>query len=287
MSSFIPWNSQLLDAWRRRHASGKVVSLNGRSTHYVARGQGEPVVLVHGFNMDLNTWMFNIDALAERFKVFALDLWGLGFSSRAPLDYGYDLYAKQLELFFDAMGIEQATLVGHSMGGGTAITFSLRHPQRVHKLVLVDATGIPNPLPLRAKLFTMPRVGEFLLGINNDYLRRKNLQDVWLFDGNMLGPDLFARVSQFQKVAGTSEVLLEILRKEFFHTLDAEVRQLDETGIPTLIVWGRHDVSIPLEIGEQMHQAISGSRFVVIDDCGHMPNFERPAQFNKRLLAFI
>lgn len=286
MTRFIPWNSRSLDDWRQRYAPGHIISLNGRSTHYLERGEGEPIILIHGFNMDMNTWLYNIHALAEHFKVYALDLWGLGYSTREPLDYGYDLYSEQLRLFMEAKDIEQATLIGHSMGGGTAVIFTLRHPEKVKELVLVDTTGFPNPLPLRSKLFTLPGVGEFLLGINNDFLRKKNLREIWLHNGERLTPDAFATVSQYQKVEGTSEILLEILRKDFFHTLDAEIRRLGEMGVPTLIVWGKHDASIPYQIGEEIHREIKGSQFAVIEDGGHMPNFDCPDEFNRLVLDF-
>ena len=105
--------------------------------------------------------MHNIDALAEQHKVYAFDFWGLGYSTREPLDYSYDLYVEQLSLFMDVLDIHKASLVGHSMGGGTAIKFSLIHRNKVEKLVLVDATGMPSSIPLRSKVFILPVLGEF------------------------------------------------------------------------------------------------------------------------------
>ena len=74
MSEFIPWNSQPLDEWAEKHAAGESIELGGHSTHYVEKGEGDPVILVHGFFYDSYTWHNNIDALADRFKVYALDL---------------------------------------------------------------------------------------------------------------------------------------------------------------------------------------------------------------------
>ncbi|MGB3713724.1 MAG: alpha/beta fold hydrolase [Candidatus Promineifilaceae bacterium] len=287
MNGFVPWNSQSLSKWSQKHAQGKFIDLNGRSTHYVQRGEGEPIILIHGFNMDMNTWARNIEALASNHSVYAIDLWGLGYSTREPLDPGYPLFSEQLCLFMDALGIEKATLVGHSIGGGTAIYFAVQYPNRVDKLVLVDPTGIPNPLPLRSKFFTLPGVGEFLLSINNNYFRRKNLKDIWFHEKNRLTDEVFDDLTQFQKVEGSSEILLQILRKDFFHTLSEEINQLSLLEIPTLIIWGRHDASIPLEIGQEMHRILEGSLFEVIDNGGHMPNWDSPAQFNQMVLAFI
>ncbi|MEE8372329.1 MAG: alpha/beta fold hydrolase, partial [Dehalococcoidia bacterium] len=163
MAGFVPWNSQPLDEWSDKHATGKFIDLGGNSTHYVEKGEGEPVILVHGFFYDSYMWNKNIDALAKRFKVYALDLWGFGYSSRDPMDYSYPLYADQLLGFMDALNIQKASLVGQSMGGGTCILFAVRHRDRVNKMILVDPAGMPNPLPLLGKMANLPKVGEFLL----------------------------------------------------------------------------------------------------------------------------
>jgi pimeloyl-ACP methyl ester carboxylesterase len=286
MNGYVPWNSQSLSSWSRKYARGKFVDLDGRSTHYVHRGEGKPLILIHGFNMDLNTWNDNIEALGNDNSVYALDLWGLGFSAREAVDPSYAFYTEQLLQFMDALGIQKATLVGHSMGGGTAICFAVQYPERVDKLVLVDSTGIPNPLPLRSKFFTLPGVGEFLLSINSDYFRRKNLKDIWFHETDRLTDATFADLARFQKVEGTSEVLLQILRLDFFHTLRDEIEQLGRLDIPILIVWGRHDASIPFEIGKEMHDILEGSIFEVIDNGGHMPNWDSPAQFNQLVQNF-
>ena len=76
MPGFVPWNSQPLEFWAEKHAKGKFIDLDGRSTHYIEKGKGEPVILIHGFFYDSYMWSRNIDALAEHFKVYVIDLWG-------------------------------------------------------------------------------------------------------------------------------------------------------------------------------------------------------------------
>ena len=117
MAEFIPWNSLSLEEGRQMVAHGKFIDLNGRSTHYIEAGTGEPLILIHGFNMDLNTWMNNMEFLGAGHKVYALDLWGFGYSTREPLDYGFELIVEQVHLFMETLSIEKATLFGHSMGG--------------------------------------------------------------------------------------------------------------------------------------------------------------------------
>ena len=96
MSEFIPWNSQPLDVWASKYAPDKFIDLDGRRTHYIEKGEGNPVILLHGFFYDSYLWAANIDALAKNFKVYALDLWGFVYSTREPLDYDYQLYVDQV-----------------------------------------------------------------------------------------------------------------------------------------------------------------------------------------------
>ena len=101
MSEFIRWNSQPIDLWAGKYARGKFIDLSGRRTHYIEKGEGEPVLLLHGFFYDSYLWAANIDVLAGNFKVYALDFWGSGYSTREPLNYDYQLYVDQVLLFME------------------------------------------------------------------------------------------------------------------------------------------------------------------------------------------
>lgn len=287
MSEFIPWNSQPLDVWADRYAEGKFIDLAGRRTHFVERGQGKPVVLIHGFNLDSHTWIRNLDQLAARFKVYAPDLWGQGYSTRQPLDYGYGLFEEQIRLFMEAIDIQKASLVGHSMGGGTSIVFALKNRDKVDKLVLLDSAGIPTPLPFRSKVFRLKGVAEFLMSLRTDRIRRMNLEDIWIHDRELLTEDYYKKLVLYQKVEGSTEALLTILRKDFFNTLENEIRELGQLNIPTLIVWGREDASLPLRCAEEMHRLMPGSRLEILDKAGHLANFDRPDAFNKLVSDFL
>jgi pimeloyl-ACP methyl ester carboxylesterase len=287
VSDFVLWNSQPLDTWAKEFAEGDFVDLSGRRTHFVKRGQGEPVLLIHGFNLDWHTWIRNIDPLAAHFKVYALDLWGQGFSTREPLDYGYALFSEQVEMFMDALGIERASLVGHSMGGGTAIVWSLHNRERVEKLGLLGSTGIPNPLPFRSKIFRMPGIAEFLLSLPTDRIRNKNLADFWVRSRDLLSDGYYQEFTRSQKVQGSMEALLSILRKDFFDTLSAEIRALGQLNIPTLVIWGREDQILPPRRAEELHRLLPGSRLEILDEAGHLANFDRPTIFVRLVIDFL
>ncbi len=287
MSEFIRWNSQPLDVWACKYAQGKFVDLGGRQTHYIEKGEGEPVILLHGFFYDSFQWADNIDALAEHFKVYALDLWSFGYSTREPLDYSYRLYADQVLMFMDSLGIQSASLVGQSMGGGTAILFCVQHRHRVNKLLLVDPAGLPNPLPLMGKFFNLPLIGEFFFGLNTDAIRRKGLGDFWIHNKELLTESYFENVTRFQKINKTTKASLAIFRKQFFDKLSDEIHRLAQMEVQILLVWGREDKAVPLRCGQEMHRILKGSRLEIIDNAGHVPNFERAEEFNQLAVDFL
>lgn len=287
MAEFIPWNSQPLDEWAKKHAKGKFIKLDGYSTHYIEKGEGEPVILIHGFLYDSYMWNKNLDVLADRFKVYAVDLWGFGYSTREPMDYGYPLYANQLLKFMDALNIQKASLIGQSMGGGTSIFFSVNHRDRVNKLILVDPAGMPNPLPLIGKITNLPKIGEFLLGLKSDFYRKMVLSTTFIYDKEFVTESYFENVTRFHKIKGTTEILLKILRKQFFHTLPDEVHSLGETDMPILIIFGRQDKAVPLERGEEMHKVLRGSHLEIFEQAGHCPHDEQSQKFNQLAVDFL
>lgn len=284
---FVGWGSQPYDQWAERYASGKFVDLDGRQTHYIEKGEGDPVILLHGFFYDSFLWQANLDALSRHFKVYALDLWGFGYSTRELQDFGYALYVDQVRLFMDAIEIQSASLVGQSMGGGIAMSFSVLNRERVKSLILVAAAGLPNRSPLMVKFFNLPTVGELLLKLKGNGIRESGLKDFFIYDKSLLTKEYVESVTWSHKIKGSIEVSLYIQRKQFFDKLEDEIWELSSLSVPTLIVWGKHDKAIPLERGVALHKILAGSEFHCIEQAGHVPNFERAEKFNERAIDFL
>ena len=287
MTGFVPWDSRPLTGWDEVRPPGYVVDLGGRRTHFVRRGSGPPALLIHGFNLDLTSWLANVDALARHFTVIAVDLWGFGYSTREPLDWGFPLYSEQVLGLMDHLAIPRAHLVGHSMGGGVAIAAAVDDPDRVDRLALVAPVGGPRTSSLRERFFRLPWLPELLLRLPTDAIRRRNLRDLWIRDPELLTPEVFAALTGFQKVAGSIRAALEILRRDFFGGLDTEIDRLAVLGIPTLLVSGEHDRLVPVGNGRALHQRLPGSRFEVFQRSSHLPNFDEPDRFNDLLVTFL
>ena len=267
--------------------AGKFIDLDGLSTHYIEKGSGEPVILLHGFFFDHNMWNASIDILAEKYKVYVVDLWGFGYSTREPLDYGYPLYTKQLHKFMDALGIQKASLIGQSMGGGTIMNFTISNRDRVDKIVLVNAAGMPNALPLMGRISNLPRVGEFMYGMKSDFVRKFSLGNNFLYNKHLLTDEYYEQITRFHKIKGSSEVMLSVTRNLFFDTLYEEIKLLGEMDVPILIFWGRDEKSIGLPIGQELHKLLKSSHLEVLDQAGHCSNMDQPDLFNRLTLSFL
>lgn len=197
MSSSIRWNSQPLDDWAMRHARGKRIEIGGDVVHYIQLGKGPTLMMLHGFYLDSHMWDSNMNELAKHFTVYVPDLWGFGYSSRLKEGYSHQLYVDQILDLMDALELEHASFMGQSMGGGTAMLLAIQNPALVDRLVLVDPAGLPTTIQLTSKMFQLPRVGEFLSGLNTDFIRRKNLADFWIFRKEMLTQQFFDDATRF------------------------------------------------------------------------------------------
>ena len=120
-----------------------------------------------------------------------------------------------------------------------------------------------------------------------DKLIWSNLEDIWIHNSESLTDDDYNNFVRYQKVQGSAEALLSILRKDFFHTLEDEIRELGELDIPTLIIWGREDASINVQRGQTMHRLMPKSRLEILEDAGHLANFDQADQFNQLVIDFL
>lgn len=219
---------------------------------------GTPLLMVHGYNGALDYWYPNcLPLLAGERHVIALDLPGNGLSGRLP-QYSLEIYAAFLVAFMDAIGLQTADLLGHSLGGQIAIAAAAHHPQRFHKLVLMDSAGLPE-------LVKTPWMAPIKM-LGDSSLRQVRLYPTLVWIG--------------MKARASREGLL-ILRTASVR------RELKQIHMPTLILWGSRDRVVPLEHGFFMAKHIEGARLAVIRGAGHMPFYEKPQECSRIVLGFL
>ena len=258
--------------------TSKEVLVFGQKIHYVEAGSGPTLILLHGLGGSSQVWQFNIAPLAEKFHVVVPDQIGFGKSDKPLVNYRIRTYVDFLDQFCKQLKIERATLVGNSMGGWIAVMFTAAFPARVDKLVLVDSAGYapPKDLDLRALAGLNPTTREGMKILVGRVFHNK----AFLTDA-AIDQAITARLSAGDGYTINS-ITQSIMRGEDF--LDDTVKTIKH---PTLIVWGRQDGLTPLSDGERFNKDIAGSKMVVVDECGHLPNVEKAGEFNAAVLKFL
>lgn len=258
----------------------KTVTVFGAKINYVETGDpAKPkVILLHGLGGSIGNWQTNTAALAQSYHVIALDQIGFGKSDKPFLKYRVGTYVDFLDKFMSELKIEKASLVGNSMGGWVAGLMAVKYPNRVEKIVLADAAGIIPASFNEADIYQ-------LNNSTRDEIRA-NLKKIFanpVLQNNEALVDQFLTLRVATNDGNTINSLIEsIKRKEdFLNSRLAEIKK------PTLIIWGKQDGLLPVTDAYAFNKGIAGSELVVFDACGHVPQFEKSADFNKAVLAFL
>jgi pimeloyl-ACP methyl ester carboxylesterase len=276
----------LFDAWE--------IDLHGHQVVYRTAGHGPPVVLIHGMVNSSRHWQAVALRLAQRYTVIAPDLVGHGDSATPRGDYSLGAHAAVIRDLLSALGVERATIVGHSLGGGVAMVFFWQFPERVERLALVSSGGLgPEVSPL-LRTIALPGASA-LVSLAGHQLVTSGLDRAGAAlraRGSWVGSQLQAISRALRPLGGPGA------RRAFVHSLraviDARGQRVSAAdrlylleGVPTLIAWGERDRTIPIEHGRAAHAAVPHSRFVTIPGAAHFPHLEAPAELATALEDFI
>jgi len=271
--------------------SPQTIRINGHTIFYTVKGAGRPVVLIHGYGASIWVWEKQIEVLSQEYRVYALDLIGHGFSDRPRIPYTPETYIDCLKHFMDGVGIEKATLIGNSMGGGVAWATAILFPQRVDRLVLIDCVPPDVLREVKNESFRMlaaikdiPVLPYLVMAVRNKNSIRKVLLEC-ISDIQLITPEVVNRQYQLSRIKGTTWALYSTFRhaKEALKLKD----QLSLIHKLTLFIWGEKDIIFPPQLGERLHRAIADSKFLVIKKNGHIPMWETPDQVNRAILDFL
>jgi pyruvate dehydrogenase E2 component (dihydrolipoamide acetyltransferase) len=256
----------------------ETVTVEAGTLRFLRTGEGgEPLVLLHGFGGDLNTWLFNVEALAADRAVYALDLPGHGGSTKQVGDGELGFLVAALRGFLDSQGIERAHLAGHSMGGLVAAALAIEDPGRVLSLTLVDSAGLGAE-------------------INLDYIEgfvvasgRRELKPV--LQRLFADPDLVTRqmiddVLKYKRLDGVQEALRALADRLFADGRQQRVLtgELQSVRSPMLVIWGNQDQVIPVD---HANAAPESAETKVLPGAGHSPHMEAAGDFNRTLEGFL
>ena len=254
------------------------VDAGGRRIRYLHMGEGgTPLVFVHGFGGDLNSWLFNQPALSEGRQTYAIDLPGHGGSTKDVGDGDAKEMAAVVLAFLDALSIDSAHLVGHSLGGATALLVALTNPARVSSVTLLCPAGLGAEI-------NMDFVNGFIAG-----KRRKDTKPVLellVADPSLISRDMINDVLKFKRLDGVERALTTI-RDAVFTDGQQRGSLRDQIGLarmPSQVIWGRDDHIIPARHGEGLPQNVG---IHILDGAGHMAHMEKSSEVNGLIAALI
>jgi len=263
----------------------RFININNFRLHYVFEGSGPPLILLHGGGTWLYSFHKNIPALTRHFSVYAMDIPGHGYTRdlNREVTYDFETVCDATCQFMDAMKIEKAHIAGHSWGGGWAIYFAGKHPERVLKLVLMDASGINRHERLAWELLKYPVIGEILTHLLTRYSVKRGLR-LSFYDQSLVTDELVEMVhAPLKNRDNRNAQLLYSRNLDWGKTISV----LPDIRIPSLIIWGKQDRYIDVKFGIKMQQLMPDARILIIDACGHSSHNECPETVNRLITDFL
>jgi pimeloyl-ACP methyl ester carboxylesterase len=271
------------------HVYDHFVDLGGVRYHYTEYpADGPDIVLVHGFASSTYTWEAVVPYLHERgYHVFALDMKGFGWSDK-PDDAFYDPVSlmEEVDAWMEALGLTQVVFAGNSLGGAVAVLMALEHPARISKLVLIDAAGYPMQRPMVIRLAHLPLAGGVMKLFFGPWLVRWNLKEVFSDDVCVTDEKVKAYYDRL-RTENALDAQIAVARSLKLDQLEQYIERIPDITTDTLIIWGKDDRWIPLDIGRRFKNDIAGSTLTVIPECGHMPQEEQPERTAQLIIDFI
>ncbi len=260
---------------------------------YRLEGSGPVLLLLHGIAGSSRTWRDVIPRLTDRFTVIAPDLTGHGHSEKPIGDYSLGAFASGIRDLLEVLSIDRATVIGQSFGGGVAMQLVYQHPERCERLVLVDSGGLGREVSWLLRLMALPG-SEYVMPvifpsfvrdwgdnlfrmIDERGIRMGRITEMW---------SAYASLAESENRQAFARTIKSVIDPGG-QTVSAMDRLYLASPMPTLIIWGDRDDIIPVSHAYAAHQAMPGSRLVIIEGVGHFPQIEAPEQFVDALVDFI
>jgi len=275
--------------WQDRDWSTYIrdATVAGRRLRYVDLGEGTPLVLVHGTGGAWQSWLLNLEALAERHRVIAVDLPGFGRSDALPPAPGMSAYAASIAALLDQLGLRRVSILGHSLGGVVAMRFALEHPERTASLILLDGGGVEmTALRLRMVVGSLIVVNA-LMGrpaVVRALVRRPRLRRAAMA-GYVRDPAIATAALAHEMMSifagpGLVRALMSASR-------DDVGEYAGQIAAPTLLIWGDRDRVIPLAVAQKLAAKLPRARLTTLPGVGHCPMLEHPERFNTLVAEWV
>ncbi|MHA1133294.1 MAG: alpha/beta fold hydrolase [Alphaproteobacteria bacterium] len=245
------------------------------------KGEGSPLLLIHGFGASTFTWREIAPALARQHRVIAVDLKGFGQSDK-PFDERYSVFdqAELLKQLIIDKDLRDLTLIGHSFGGGVALVLALdEDPQlkgRIKKLVLLDTIAYPQDIPVAFKMLDMPVVSHVGVRMLPPAVQARLALRIAYLDNSKIDDDEVEMYAAPLRTAAGKHAIIHSARQIMPEDLEEISKRYASIELPTLIAWCDYDRVVPLDVGLKLRRTLPNATLEIIDSCGHMPHEEQP-----------
>lgn len=250
-------------------------TVQGLNINYVVQGEGEPVVLLHGWGANIALFNNLIQLLSPKYKVIAMDMPGFGESDEPKEAWDVDRYVDFVLEFLKDFNCDKVTLLGHSFGGRVIIKLNAREnlPFKIQRIILVDAAGVKPKKTLKQK------TKQTVYKMTKKILMSKPV--------TQLCPDA---IENLRKKNGSADYLAAspIMRQCLVKVVNEDLTHLFPlVEAPTLLIWGRNDTATPLSDAQLMEKNMKDAGLVVLENCGHYSFLEQQGIFNRVMASFM
>jgi len=255
-------------------------------------GQGKPLVLLHGLGASSYTWRMVIPELSRTHRVIAIDLKGFGQSDK-PLDGRYSIFdqARLIEDYLRRNKIRNATLIGHSYGGGVALAVAMHQmdtaTRNIDRLVLIDSIAYRQPMPFFFQLLRIPVLGEIGMSLIPPEVQMERAMEIAYYKDDKVARDAVNNYASALYSQGGRHALLFTINSLDPEQADELSKGYKDLNMPALLLWCDHDRIVLLSVGKRLAKDLPNARIKVIEDCGHIPHEEQPEQTLRVLEPFV
>jgi pimeloyl-ACP methyl ester carboxylesterase len=280
-----------LEELKKEYANeqSEFVEVNGMQVHYRDEGTGFPIVLMHGTAASLHTYDAWTKQLSKDYRVIRLDLPAFGLTGpNKNADYSIESYTKFLSQFLEKIKVDKFYLAGNSLGGNIAWNYAAEYPEKVLKLILIDASGLPTftPQPPIFKMAKTPILNSLFLYITPKFFIRKNIEQVYA-DKLKVTDALVTRYHKMSLRTGNRKAFIDRAKTDFNLAEKVNLVKLKSVKTTTLLIWGAKDTWIPLGNGKRMDSMLPNSKLVILENSGHVPMEENPKESLEFLKSFL
>jgi len=286
--SALYWKSDIpLETLKEKYANSdsKFIEVDGMSVHYRVEGLAQdsiPLVLLHGTGASLHTWDGWVNALKTERKIIRLDLPAYGLTGPNPTsDYSQEFYASFINDFLTKLGVKKCIIAGNSLGGSIGWNFAVKYPEKVSKMILVDAGGYAmksKSVPIAFQVAAWPIIKNLFKYVTPRSIVQKSIENVYA-DKSKVTEVLVDRYFELSLRNGNRQAFIDRM-SEFRNKgiVNVKTAKIKDLLMPTLIIWGEKDLLIPLEVGEKFHADLPNDTLVVFKNLGHTPMEEDAAK---------